>query len=211
MRLRNQLTGLLAGTTVCLALAAPVKAEVSTDALLDKLVAKGILKPEEAAELKNEATNTPPAKGIDFKLSKAIKSVEVFGDVRMRYENRSAQLGPEAGQYAGEYDAANRWRYAVRLGVRGDLVDDYYYGLRVETSPNERSPWNTVGNAAADSLRITGRLAKPTTTGFSSARRIWGGARLRGWTFRWEGSRNRFIPHRWFGIQTTAPKAQWRK
>ena len=29
-----------------------------------------------------------------------------------------------------------RFRYALRLGIRGDLFDDFYYGLRVETSSN---------------------------------------------------------------------------
>ena len=32
--------------------------------------------------------------------------MELFGDLRMRYEYRSAQLGQEAGPYAGAYDAA---------------------------------------------------------------------------------------------------------
>jgi hypothetical protein len=159
MHLKNQLARMLAGTAVCLALATTAKAQVSADALLDKLVAKGILKPDEAEELKNEAT-TNNAKGLDFKLSHAIKSVELFGDVRMRFEHRSAQLGPEAGQYAGDYDAANRWRYAIRLGVRGDLADDFYYGLRLETSPNERSPWNTIGNASGGQSPYYGPFSK---------------------------------------------------
>jgi hypothetical protein len=66
--------------------------------------------------------------------------------LKFRYEYRGAKLGPEAGSI---YDAENRWRYALRLGVRGDLPDDFYYGLRFETSPNERSPmehlWQLLG------------------------------------------------------------------
>jgi hypothetical protein len=136
----------MAGTAACLALPATATAQVSADALLDKLVAKGILTQDEANGLKNEgATNNP--EGPKFKISSAIKSMELFGDLRMRFEYRSAKLGPEAGQYAGGYDTADRWRYALRVGVRGDLVDDFYYGLRLETSPNERSTWNTFGSA----------------------------------------------------------------
>jgi hypothetical protein len=147
----QKLPGSVALAAVCLALAAPAKAQVSADALLDKLVAKGILNRQEADDIKSEAaTNNVsaynPAEGTKFKISKAIKSIEVFGDLRFRYEYRAAQLGPEAGSI---YDAENRWRYALRLGVRGDLVDDYYYGLRLETSPNERSSWNTFGNSSA--------------------------------------------------------------
>jgi hypothetical protein len=149
----------MAGTVACLALATPVEAQVSADALLEKLVAKGILRQDEAAELKSE-TATNNAKGTTFKLSGAIKSVEIYGDIRMRFEDRSAKIGPEGGIYAGDYDVANRWRYAVRLGVRGDLVDDFYYGLRMETGANERSTWNTFGNAGSGQSPYFGPFSK---------------------------------------------------
>jgi hypothetical protein len=138
----------MAGTAACLALATTAAAQVSADALLDKLVTKGILTTNEAAQLKNEVL-TNNGTGTKFKLSGAIKDMELFGDLRLRYEYRSAQLGQEAGPYAGGYDAADRWRYALRIGVRGDLVDDFYYGLRLETSQNERSTWNTMGSAGS--------------------------------------------------------------
>ncbi len=138
----------MAAAAGCLALAATATAQVSADALLDKLVAKGVLTTNEAADLKQEVS-TNNAGGLKFKLSGAIKSMELFGDLRMRFEYRSAQLGQEAAPYAGAYDAADRWRYALRIGVRGDLVDDFYYGLRLETSPNERSTWNTLGSAGS--------------------------------------------------------------
>jgi hypothetical protein len=157
----SKLAVFLASAVICLSLGTVAKAQVSADALLDKLVAKGILKPDEAEELKNEAATTNNApKGLDFKLSHAIKSVEIYGDVRMRYEYRSAKLGPEAGQFAGGYDTADRWRYAIRLGVRGDLVDDFYYGLRLETSPNERSTWNTFGGASGGQSPYYGPFSK---------------------------------------------------
>jgi len=141
----------MAGTVAGLALASTATAQVSADAILDKLVAKGVLNRQEADQLKNEA-QTNNAGGINgaevpkFKISRVLKSIELYGDLRFRYEYRAAKLGPEAGSI---YDAENRWRYALRLGVRGDLPDDFYYGLRFETSPNERSPWNTFGNSSA--------------------------------------------------------------
>ncbi len=140
----------MAGMAACWALAATATAQVSAEALLDKLVAKGILRQDEADELKKESlTNNAPGltnhDGFKFHIGKVIKDMELYGDVRMRFEYRSAQLGPEAGSI---YDTADRWRYAVRIGLRGDLADDdFYYGLRLETSQNERSPWNTLGNA----------------------------------------------------------------
>jgi len=155
--LKHKLAKSFMAATAGLACAASVHAQVSADALLDKLVAKGILKQDEAEELKAEAgTNNPPSlEGTKFKLSKAFKSMEIFGDLRFRYEYRSARgdYDPAAGQStfgAGRYvDTASRWRYALRLGARGDLADDFYYGVRFETSPNPRSTWNTLGNSSA--------------------------------------------------------------
>jgi hypothetical protein len=152
----------MAGTAVCLALAATARAQVTADSILDRLVAKGILSRDEAQQLKNEAlTNNAAvpnnAEVQKFKLSKVIKSVELYGDLRFRYEYRAAQLGPEAG---GIYDAENRWRYALRLGVRGELADDFYYGLRLETSPNQRSTWNTFGNGGGSSSTYYGPFSK---------------------------------------------------
>jgi polyhydroxyalkanoate synthesis regulator phasin len=164
MRLKNKLAAILPGTALCLALATTATAQVSADAIMDRLVAKGVLTQDEATELRKEAeTNnaeTMNGEGLKFKLSSAIKSMEFYGDLRMRYENRSAQLGPEAGQYAGAYDVANRWRYAIRLGVRGDLTDDFYYGLRLETGQNERSTWNTFGNASGGQSPYYGPFSK---------------------------------------------------
>jgi hypothetical protein len=37
-------------------------------------------------------------------------------------------------------------RYALRFGIRGDLYDDFSYGIRLETANNPRSPWDTFGN-----------------------------------------------------------------
>jgi hypothetical protein len=162
MNLKRKLAGIVAGAAVFLTLAATAKAQVSGDAILDKLVAKGILTQEEAAQLKKEAaTNNAGsynnAQFPKFKLSSAFKDAELYGDLRFRFESRSAKLGPEAGSI---YDAENRWRYALRIGVRGDLVDDFYYGLRLETSPNERSPWNTIGNGGGSTPTYYGPFSK---------------------------------------------------
>ena len=143
-----------AGTATCLALAAPAYSQVSADALLDKLVSKGILKQDEANELKSEAsTNNPPGKleAAKFKISNVFKSMELYGDVRFRFEYREAQGNymPPGSPSSPYYDTADRWRFAIRLGLRGDLTDNFYYGLRFETSPNPRSTWVTVGNSSA--------------------------------------------------------------
>jgi len=158
MNLKRKIAVILAGTAAGLALATPGAAQVTADALLNKLVERGILKADEAAELKEEGL-TNNAEGNKFKLSNAIKSMELFGDLRFRYEYRTAQLGPET-THAGDYDTANRWRYALRIGLRGDLTDDFYYGLRLETGANERSTWNTLGNASGGQSPYYGPFSK---------------------------------------------------
>jgi polyhydroxyalkanoate synthesis regulator phasin len=122
----------------------------SRDPLLDLMIQKGILTQEEARKVKAEAdairTNalnqaTAPADS-KWNISQAIKNIELFGDLRLRYEHRQANTP------MGDRLELDRGRVAVRLGLRGDLFDDFYYGLRLETSSNPRSPWVTFGGAS---------------------------------------------------------------
>ena len=117
----------------------------AAESLVNKLVEKGILTQTEARELMSEAARTnapPPSK---WKISDSIKSIGLYGDVRFRYEYRSADNAPGSGVSGGTY-VRERFRYAVRVGIRGDLLDDFCYGLRVDTSSNPRSPWITFGD-----------------------------------------------------------------
>lgn len=114
----------------------------SAEALINKLVAKGVLTDNEGKELMSEGTQTNQASASKWKLSDAIKSIGLYGDVRFRYEYRGVDNVPGATPDTFERE---RFRYAVRLGIRGDLYDDFNYGLRVETSSNPRSPWATFG------------------------------------------------------------------
>jgi polyhydroxyalkanoate synthesis regulator phasin len=138
--------------TACLVLAAGMAGwcQETRDPLLDLMIQKGILTQEEARKVKAEAdairTNavnqaTAPADS-KWKIGKAIKNIELFGDIRLRYEHRQANTP------IGDRLELDRGRVAVRLGLRGDLFDDFYYGLRLETSSNPRSPWVTFGGAS---------------------------------------------------------------
>jgi len=130
------------------ALPGRVQAQSTSSALIDKLEQKGILTADEAKQLQDETaaadTNllkTLPASKL--KISKVFKNAELYGDMRFRYEYRSADNVPGA---AADTFARERDRYALRVGVRGDLYDDFYYGVRLDTANNPRSPWNTFGN-----------------------------------------------------------------
>jgi hypothetical protein len=137
---------LLAGTgaVASLILATPARAQ-SSDHLLELLTKKGILTTKEAEDLKAEATQTNAVKSAasKWKLSDAIKDIGLFGDMRFRYEYRSVET------VGGQDGYRERFRYALRLGLRGDLLDHFYYGLRLETAANPRSPWVTFGDESA--------------------------------------------------------------
>jgi hypothetical protein len=144
------------------------------DDLLDKLKAKGVLSEDEYQALKKarEAELTQQraerqrqtqlaaqqtekekqqteaaAKKTKFDASPGIKSIQLFGDVRLRYESRAGTSTfaiPNTG--GSDAETLDRWRYAVRIGIRGDLVEDWFYGLRLETNSNPRTSWVTFGN-----------------------------------------------------------------
>jgi len=144
--MRNTTTRILLTSTALASLTVAANAQnQSADALINKLVQKGVLTEKEGQDLLAESstTNTPPAS--KWKLNNAIKEIGLFGDVRFRYEYRAADNAPGSGSNKDDY-TRERFRYALRVGLRGDLFDNFYYGVRVETSTNPRSPWVTFGD-----------------------------------------------------------------
>jgi hypothetical protein len=161
------------------ATSAPASADMET--LLDKLHEKGVLSDEDYQQMRTEARSERRAEALKdareeekkqqpapdsskIKISDAIKSIEFYGDVRMRYEDRIGRsnaptVGAASGTPLVTPDALDRqrWRYALRLGIRGDASEDFYYGLRLDTSTNPRSPWVTFGD---DSTAGPGPSAK---------------------------------------------------
>jgi hypothetical protein len=146
---------LFAGATALMALTPNIHAQTSVDALLNKLEQKGVLtvdeaqalKAEDAADQTNLVNELPPSR---WKMADSIKSMQLYGDLRFRYEYRG--VNNATGATPNTYDR-ERFRYALRFGIRGDLFDDFSYGIRLETSTNPRSPWDTFGsNGTAGSV-----------------------------------------------------------
>lgn len=146
--LRNGIALMAAGSVVGSinnAFCADDSAPALSDPVLNLLLEKGMITESEASKVQaqvdanrtNEIAQMPPSK---WKIASGIQSVELFGDVRMRYEDRRA-----TDPSGGDIDLT-RLRYAVRVGLRGDLFDDFYYGIKVETSTNPRSSWVTLGS-----------------------------------------------------------------
>src|SRR5215469_13983361 len=93
-----------------------------------------------------------------WKLSTSITEMELYGDVRLRYDYRggeSKDRGPVASPRANGVAGINDWqerereRYRLRLGLRGTLMDDWFFGVRLETNNSNRSTNVTFGDDTA--------------------------------------------------------------
>jgi hypothetical protein len=147
---RIRVTGICAG--LLLGTAAKGEDKDTSDLILDLFVQKGFVSQQEADQIKAQAeamrTNQiqmPASQKSNWSVSQAFKKVELFGDVRLRYEDRSAS------DTANNNVDLQRWRYAVRLGLRGNLFEDFYYGVRLDTSSNPRSTWVAFGDNSTTS------------------------------------------------------------
>jgi hypothetical protein len=120
-------------------------------ALLDLLVKKRLITDQEAEEVRGELTRDVATTAAGkWKISAPITEIELYGDARLRYEVRTGQAGPpDQITPAGENTQRNRARYRIRFGLRGTLVDDWFFGLRLETSSNPRSTNVTIGDEAS--------------------------------------------------------------
>src|SRR5439155_18360487 len=102
----------------------------SSDALLDKLVPKGILTADEAKDLRNE-TKKEFDKSYAAKsgLSAWVSSLKFNGDFRARYDG-VYQDDSNAGPGTATEDR-HRFRYRLRFGVTADMSDHFEVGLRL--------------------------------------------------------------------------------
>jgi hypothetical protein len=117
------------------------------DVLLNFFEKKGLISNQDVkdaqAALASRTNAAPELPGSKWKIADTFKSVQLYGDVRFRYEYRGVNNAPGVNP---DVFYRERFRYAVRVGVRGELQDDFDFGLRLETSNNPRSPWDTFGN-----------------------------------------------------------------
>jgi polyhydroxyalkanoate synthesis regulator phasin len=99
----------------------------SADALLDKLVDKGILTPTEAKELREEA-DKDFTRAFQAKMGMPdwVTSLKLNGDVRGRIENFNSDNEV--------FKDRTRFRYRLRLGVVATVFDNFEAGLRLSSS-----------------------------------------------------------------------------
>src|SRR5438067_7971148 len=124
-------------------------------ALLDLLVRKKIITDQEAEEVRAELTKeTATTSAGKLKLSVPITELELYGDMRVRYEYRGGRtagntpVGEPGAGVAGlnDWQERERERYRLRIGMRVTLAADLFFGIRLETSNKRNSTNVTFGN-----------------------------------------------------------------
>ena len=135
--------GLVCAASVCLALTA---AGQSADALIDKLVEKGILTVKEANELREEADkNFSQAYSVKSGMSDWVSALKFNGDLRLRYDHINVDNPSVVDR--------DRARYRLRFGVTAVLQDNFEVGLRLisgETGRGSTMIDPISGNASAE-------------------------------------------------------------
>lgn len=135
----------LAAGAAALAALAPQAHAQSADALIDKLVSKGVLTVDEAKDLRDEADK-------DFKTAYQAKtgmpdwvtSYKIGGDFRGRYDQVNTTDN-------SKYTERTRFRFRLRFGIVANIVDNMEVGFRLATgdyaqgSSNQGNPVS--GNA----------------------------------------------------------------
>jgi hypothetical protein len=109
-----------------------------------------------------------------WNLSTSITEMELYGDIRLRYQYNAGRTDdtPVAAPGPGvagthDWEERERERYRLRLGLRGTLLDDWFFGLRLETNASARSTNVTFGGDTSTSSPGTGGpFAKGDDTAF---------------------------------------------
>jgi len=134
---------------------AATAAAQDSGALIDALVRKGVLKDQEAEQIRSQlsrdyAANTPAGK---LNISSSVKELKLSGDVRLRYQYDNQQTQVAAGAAPNIVPAGSenhRTRYRLRLRVNADykLADDFFAGFGLQTESKSDSGNQTMAGGA---------------------------------------------------------------
>jgi hypothetical protein len=157
---------LLAGAAALTALTPQVQAQ-SSDALIDKLVDKGILTVDEAKDLREEADK-------DFKTAFQAKTgmpdwvtgYKISGDFRGRYDQMNATDN-------SHFVDRTRFRYRLRFGIVANIVDNMEVGLRLASGDYAQGSSNQGNPVSSNS----------TMQNDGTKKNIWVDAAYGKWTF----------------------------
>lgn len=127
--MKTRKLGILLGTLAALLNSAHAQ---NSDALLNKLVQKGILSSKEADDLRKE-NDAAASKVLHAKAGVPdwVTSLKIGGDFRARYD-----------QIASENEAfldRHRFRYRLRAGMVANMLDNFEVGFRLTSSENQEN------------------------------------------------------------------------
>ncbi len=164
-----------AGALVSASLGATAQAQ-SADALLDKLVEKGVLTADEADQLREESDkgfNT--AYAVKSGLPDWVSALKINGDLRGRFEGFYANA--EGGQQASSPDWVdrNRWCYRMRLGVVANIQDNFEVGFRLASTDLDNAAGITRGTDPISINQTFGNNASKHGVGIDLAYMKWYG------------------------------------
>src|ERR1043165_6976515 len=115
--------------TASLTLGGMIARAQDAGALLDLLVKKKIITDQEAEEVRGELTREASTTSAGkLKMSTPINEIELYGDMRVRYEQRMGETPGVMPGTPGPNDTLkrSRERYRLRLGLRGTLADGWF-------------------------------------------------------------------------------------
>jgi hypothetical protein len=117
--------------SIVLAISGATACAQSSDALLDKLVDKGILTVKEANDLRQETDkNFTQAYQVKTGLPDWVNSLKFSGDVRLRYEGFYSDVSAGTNGFIDR----NRFRYRLRFGAAVTMLDHLEAGFRLTSS-----------------------------------------------------------------------------
>jgi Putative porin len=141
---------LFAGATVLMALTPSIHAQMSGDALVDKLEQKGILTADEAKELRAENKQDFTGSftnGFDQAFNKAtgtpdwVTGYKFSGDFRGRYDEVATTAGNN------NFEERTRYRYRLRAGLTVTMKGGLETGFRITSGdPASANNFNNAGN-----------------------------------------------------------------
>jgi len=126
----------LVGSVLSMTFSPSARAQ-SVDALLDKLVDKGVLSSKEANDLKQES-DEGFTKAFQAKTGMPdwITAYKFGGDFRGRFEQNNAENS--------QYTFRNRYRFRLRLGVTATMLDNFEVGFRLASGNPQTNPGGTL-------------------------------------------------------------------
>ncbi|MEZ5405743.1 MAG: putative porin [Verrucomicrobiia bacterium] len=129
------------------------------DALIDKLVEKGVLTTTEGEEVRTKLQEEWEGLGASkYDASQFTKKISLFGDLQLRYEYTDSQNAFDDDRDGAFPDSnamrddRSRTRYRLRFGVKAQLADNFELGLRLASGNNDgeiTSTHETLGDAFA--------------------------------------------------------------